>query len=172
MPAGVHTTLGGRSVDLSQAEGGTALAETGAGLELDGGIAYASASSGLSAAATVRMPATHADSEHRGWGASLTARLDPGERGGGGHVLGQPAQGLRAEPGYRLPLFSGRVNGTPNLGLAVSDDGARDRRIGWRFDPAARDDPGFEVNLDAMRRVAANDGTPQHGVLLTGAVRW
>ena len=96
----------------------------------------------------------------------------PGRARQGGHVLGQAAQGLRAEAGYGLPLFGGRVNGTPNLGLAVSDDGARDWRIGWRFDPVVQDDPGFEVNLDAMRRVAANDGTPVHGVLLSGAVRW
>ena len=89
-------------------------------------------------------------------GAFQQTRAGPAGRGG-----------LRA-----AAVSAGRVNGTPNLGLAVSDDGARDWRIGWRFDPAVKDDPGFEVNLDAMRRVAANDGTPQHGVLLTGAVRW
>ena len=189
------------SVELGvRLDGGDA--ETGTGLELGGGIAYANAS-GFSVEATVRMLAAHADSDYREWGASLTARLDPGERGRGamfsvnptwgstasaterlwgaqdartlapdGSAFQQPAQGLRAEAGYGLPLFGGRVNGTPNLGLAVSDGGARDWRIGWRFDPAAQDDPGFEVNLDAMRRVAANDGTPQHGVLLSGAVRW
>ena len=190
------------SVELGvRLDGGDA--ETGAGLEVGGGIAYANAASGFSVEATVRMLAAHADSDYREWGASLTARLDPGERGRGamfsvnptlgstasaterlwgaqdartlapdGGAFEQPAQGLRAEAGYGLPLFGGRVNGTPNLGLAVSDDGARDWRIGWRFDPAAGDGPGFEVNLDAMRRVAANDGTPQHGVMLSGAARW
>lgn len=70
----------------------------------------------------------------------------------------------------RCPWAAAR--GSCGAATAVSDGGAGDWRIGWRFDPAAQDDVGFEVNLDAMRRVAANDGTSQHGVMLSGAARW
>ena len=101
LPPGAHATLAGRSVDLSQAEGGTALA--GTELELGGGGASANAASGFSVEATVRMLAAHADSDYREWGASLTARLDPGERGRGAMFSVNPrrACGTRRATGCR-----------------------------------------------------------------------
>ena len=72
---------------------------------------------------------------------------------------------------YGLSLFGDRFTGTPNLGFGMSDGGARDYRLGWRLTSAVRGDPGFEVNLDAIRREAANDDA-EHGVMLRGAVRW
>ena len=42
-----------------------------------------------------------------------------------------------------------------------------------RVTSAVRGDPGFEVNLDAPRREAANAGEPaEHGVMLRSLVRW
>ena len=190
------------SVELGvRLDGGDA--ETGTGLELGGGIAYANAS-GFSVEATVRMLAAHADSDYREWGASLTARLDPGERGRGAMFSVNPTLGFDGErhgaavgragcahpgPGrQRLPAARAGPAGRGGLRAAAvrragerhaqpgpCGVGRRGARLAHRLavrPGGSDDDPGFEVNLDAMRRVAANDGTPQHGVLLSGAVRW
>ena len=75
--------------------------------------------------------------------------------------------------GYGFGLFGGRLTGTPNAGFGASDGGAREYRIGWRLTPAVRGYPDFKVNLDATRREPANGNqTPQHGVMLRGAIRW
>ena len=176
-------------------------AESGAGLELGGGVAFADTASGLSIEAKARMLVAHADSDYEEWGASATARLDPGERGRGLSfsllpVIGsaasaterlwgaerprelapgaefEAARGLAAEAGYGLALFGGRFTGTPNAGLGLADGGARDWRIGWRLTSTVPGDPGFEVNLDATRREPANDGAAEHGVMLRGLMRW
>ena len=203
---------GGRSFDMG---GGATLrpslelgvrhdggdAETGAGLEVGGAMAYADPSSGLSLEARARMLVAHADSDYEEWGASATARLDPGGRGRGlsfslaptigatssaserlwgardARALAPGAEfdagrGLQGEMGYGMSLFGGGFTGTPNLGFGMSDGGARDWRIGWRLTSAVEGDPGFEVNLDAIRREAANDDAVEHGVMLRGAVRW
>ena len=58
-------------------------AETGAGVELGGAVAYASAS-GLSVEASARRLLAHADADYEEWGgASAAVRYDPGERGKG-----------------------------------------------------------------------------------------
>ena len=203
---------GGRAFALSQSatlrpslelglrhDGGDA--ETGAGVELGGGVAWTDAASGLSLEAKARMLVAHADSDYEEWGMSATARLDPGETGRGLSLSLAPtigttssaserlwgardarslapggefeaARGLQAEAGYGLPLFGGRFTGTPNAGLGLADGGARDWRIGWRLTSAVPGDSSFEVNLDATRREAANDEDAEHGVMLRGAVRW
>ena len=88
----------------------------------------------------------------------------------------EPESRLEGELGYGMGLLGDRFTGTPNLGFGLSGAGARDYRIGWRFTSVIRGDPGFEVNLDAMRREPANDagsGAPaEHGVMLRGAIRW
>jgi len=164
-------------------------AETGAGIELGGGVSYTDAASGLSIEAKARMLVAHADSDYEEWGASATARLDPGERGRGlsfslAPTIGAtssaserlwgahdaralapdggaftPGRGLAAEMGYGLSLFGDRFTGTPNIGFGMSDGGVRDYRIGWRLTSAVEGDPGFEVSLDATRREAANPGS-------------
>ena len=132
---------------------------------------------------------------------SATARLDPGDRGRGLSLSLAPtigatssaterlwgerdarglapggrfeaSRGLEAEAGYGLPLFGGRLTGTPNVGLGLADGGARDWRLGWRLTSAVPSAPDFELNLDATRRETANDDGAAHGVMLTGAVRW
>ena len=176
-------------------------AETGTGVEVGGGVAFTDAASGFSIEARARVLAAHADSGYEEWGASASARLDPGERGRGlsfslSPTLGaassaaerlwgahdarglapdgefDAARGLQAEAGYGLALFGDRFTGTPNAGFGLSDGGARDWRIGWRLTSAVPGDPGFEVNLDATRREPANDAEPEHGVMLRGGIRW
>ena len=177
-------------------------AETGTGFEVGGGVSYSDAASGLSLEAKARMLVAHADSDYEEWGASATARLDPGERGRGLSFSLVPtigatssaserlwgaqdaraltpggefeaARGLTAEAGYGMALFGDRFTGTPNLGFGMSDGGARDYRLGWRLTSAIRGDPGFEVNLDAVRREAANGNEPpEHGVMLRSLIRW
>ena len=176
-------------------------AESGAGLELGGGVAFTDAASGLSIEARARMLLAHADSDYEEWGASATARLDPGARGRGlafslapaigatssaaGRLWGahdarglapdaefEASRGLQAEAGYGLALFGDRFTGTPNLGFGLSDGGARDWRVGWRLTFAVRGDPGFEVHLDAVRREAANEAEPEHTLMLRSRIFW
>jgi len=45
--------------------------------------------------------------------------------------------------------------------------------MGWRLTSAVEGDPGFEVNLDATRREAANGNTPpEHAIMLGSRIRW
>ena len=82
-----------------------------------------------------------------------------------------PSNRLDTEFGYGLPVFGGGFTGTPNVGFGLSET-TRDYRIGWRLTPAAANASGFEVNLDAVRREAANDNDAEHGVMLRSLFRW
>ena len=83
----------------------------------------------------------------------------------------EATRGLTAEAGYGLALSGDRFTGTPNLGLRISDGGARHWRIAWRLTPARAS--GFEVGLDVTRREPVNDNGPvDHGMSLKAAVRW
>ena len=81
-----------------------------------------------------------------------------------------------ATPTVTLSNASGATIRTPNAGFELWGAGARDCRIGWRLIPVVRDDPGFEVTLDATRSEPANDNgsaTPvEHGVMLRAGIRW
>ena len=104
------------------------------------------------------------------WSARNARGLAPQGDFGDGFEAGRRLEG---ELGYGFGLNGGRLTGTPNAGFGASDGGARDYRIGWRLTPAVRGRPGFEVNLDATRREAANDNDPaEHGIMLRGAIRW
>ena len=176
-------------------------AETGTGVELGGRVSWEDPETGLGVEAQVRTLVAHEDSDYREWGASGAVRLAPGERGRGlsfslapawgaasggverlwsAHDAGGLAPGgefeaeqrLEGELGYGLALFGDRFTGTPNVGFGLSGT-TRDYRIGWRLTSVVPGDPGFEVNLDATRREAANGNEPaEHGVLLRGAIRW
>ena len=77
---------------------------------------------------------------------------------------------LEAELGYGIALFDGGFTGTPNLGVGFSET-SRDYRVGWRLTSARRGDPGFQVDLGATRREAAN-ANAEHGLMLRGTIRW
>ena len=101
--------------------------------------------------------------------AGLAADPGPGA-GAGDNGATANAGRLEAELGYGIALFGGGFTGTPHLGFGLSDT-VRDYRLGWRLTSARKDDPGFEIGLEATRREAANDNT-EHGVTLRGAIRW
>ena len=73
--------------------------ETGAGLELGGGLRFADLAWGFTLAANGRVLLTHADRDYREWGVDGSLRLDPGEPGRGPSLsvdssYGAPASGV------------------------------------------------------------------------------
>ena len=175
-------------------------AETGTGVEFGTGLGYADPSRGLDMALKVHGLAVHDEDGYDEWGVSGQLRLVPGHAGRGlsmsftpsygvdpggterlwalpdAHALSgnedaAPSNRLDTEFGYGLPVFGGGFTGTPNVGFGMSE-AARDYRIGWRLTPAAANTSGFEVNLDAVRREAANDNDAEHGVMLRSLFRW
>ena len=75
--------------------------------------------------------------------------------------------------GHGLALYGDSFTGTPNVGFGYAHGATRDYRIGRRLTSAVEGGPGFEVNLDATRREAANDNHPaEHGMMLKGRMRW
>ena len=175
-------------------------AETGTGVEFGTGLGYADPSRGLDMALKVHGLAVHDEDGYDEWGVSGQLRLVPGHAGRGlsasftpsygvdpggterlwalpdAHALSAndeaaPSNRLDTEFGYGLPVFGGGFTGTPNVGFGLSE-AARDYRIGWRLTPAAPNASGFEVNLDAVRREAANENDAEHGVMLRSLFRW
>ena len=171
--------------------GGLAFADPASGLSLDlkaGGLA-AHRESGFrewSASASVGWDLRPASdrglslSLTRSWGAAPSGGMDAlltretlaglaaNDNGVGFRTAGR----LEGEIGYGIALSGDGFTGTPNLGFGLSDGGARDWRIGWRLTSAVPRDPAFGINLDTTRKEPAIDAAPEHGVLLTGTLRW
>ena len=162
-------------------------AETGFGVELGGGLAWADPALGLSLDIAGRTLLAHEDGdlEDRGVSASLGFDPDPGsERGpslslrqdfggqasGGLDALfatdpledrtgGEAASRWTAEAAYGFPAFGGRFTASPHVGLGLSAT-ARDLRLGWRWTPAANA-PHLSFGIRATR--SESDGTaPEH----------
>ena len=176
-------------------------AETGTGLEFGAGLGYADPSRGLDMALRVHGLAVHAEDGYDEWGVSGQLRLVPGGAGrglsasltpsfgvdpGGSERLwalpassglaangdAAPSSRLDTELGYGLAVFGGGFTGTPNVGLGLSGDGARDLRLGWRLTPAgASGATGFELSVDATRRETGGEDA-EHGVMLRSRLRW
>ena len=175
-------------------------AETGTGVEAGLGVEWSDAATGLSAEMRMRTLLAHADSDYGEWGVSASVRLDPGERGRGrwfqvSSDVGAAAsaaerlwaardapglvpedgfeasRSLRAEAGYGMPVLGGRFTGTPNAGVGLDGDGAREARVGWRLTPAAQDAADLEVSLDAAHR-ETGEGAPAGSLMLKGTIRW
>ena len=178
-------------------------AETGLGVDLGGGLAFAAPRQGVALDLKGRGLIAHEASGFREWGASAALTWDPRPETDRGLALrlrqswgGSPTGGmdallgretlaglaanddggtasagrLEAELGYGIAMFDGGFTGTPNLGVGFSET-ARDYRVGWRLTSARRGDPGFQVDLDATRREAANTDA-EHGLMLRGTIRW
>ena len=178
-------------------------AETGLGVDLGGGLAFAAPKQGVALDLKARGLIAHQASGFREWGASASLTWDPRPTTDRGFALtlrqgwgGSPTGGmdallrretlaglaandngdttsagrLEAELGYGIALFGGGFTGTPHLGFGLSDT-ARDYRVGWRLTSARRGDPGFQVDLDATRREAA-DADAEHGIVLRCTMRW
>ena len=175
-------------------------AETGAGLDVGGGLVVSDTSTGLAVDLRVRMLVMHqADGfSERGMALSLsynptpstplgfTARVAPswgGEATSGAEAMwgretmagmanGGLASGnrLEGEVGYGLPVGS-RFVGTPRVGVSTSEYG-RDYRIGYGLGVLDRERLNLELGVDAHRRESPMlDGT-DNGFLGRATLRW
>ena len=171
--------------------------ETGAGVELGGGLDYAHPALGLSADVAGRVLLAH-EGETEDWSVGGSIRLEPasgrglslrlapsyGETGSGlsrlweGGVAGSGAGATGAgstgaSPTARLDTEMGfglaAFAGvlTPYGGLELSEGGTRGYRVGARFLLG----PAFELGLEGERRESRPERA-EHGLMLRGRVRW
>ena len=175
-------------------------AETGAGLDVGGGLVMADAATGLAVDLRVRTLLVHQAEgfSERGLALSLsynptpstplglTARVAPswgGQATNGAEALwgqetmaglarGGVADGTRldAEVGYGLAVGS-RFVGTPTLGVGTSADG-RDYRLGYRLGALGGAGTAVELGVDAQRRERPLQGGTDHGALARATMRW
>ena len=175
-------------------------AETGAGMDLGGGLVVSDRSTGLSVDVRMRMLLVHQAEGFRERGMSIslaynptpstplgfTARVAPswgGQATGGAQALwgretmaglgnGGFASGSRldADVGYGLPVGS-RFVGTPRVGIGTSEYG-RDYRLGYGLGVLRRDGLDLELGFDAQRRESPLLGGTDHGAIGRATVRW
>ena len=174
-------------------------AETGAGMDLGGGLVVADAT-GLAVDVRVRTLVAHQAAGFREHGVSLSLSYDPtpstplgftarvapswgGQAMGGAEALwgretmagmahGGFAAGNRldADLGYGLPVGS-RLVGTPSVGFGTSEYG-RDYRLGYSLGVLRNEGTRFELGVDAQRRESPFTGGTDHGVLGRATVGW
>ena len=175
-------------------------AETGAGVDLAGGMTVADRGTGLSAAVSVRMLLAHQADGFAERGVSLSLSYDPtpstplgltatvapswgGQATSGAEALwgrdtmagvaaGGPAEGGRLEAalGYGMPV-GGRFVGTPRVGLEAAAAG-RAYRLGYGLTVAQDGALDVELGVDAHRRERSRRGEVDTGVLGRAALRW
>ena len=198
-------TLGGRlslrpSVEVGlRRDGGDA--ETGAGMDVGGGLVFTDTVTGLSLDVRMRTLVVHQAegftergmSLSFGWDPTpssplgLTARVAPswgGQAQGGAEALwgNQMAYGMGS---HRMYGASDRVDaevgyglpvgarfvGTPRVGLATSPYG-RDYRFGYGLGVLDRGNVSFELGVDAQRREDPVRGGAGNGFLGRAAIAW
>ena len=109
-------------------------AETGAGVDLGGGLRYADAALGLAVEARGRYLLAHRDEGYREWGAGASVRLDPGEAGMGPWLSLAPSWGASATGGAERLWSLADAGGLDGGGRGV-DPGVRlDAETGWGLD--------------------------------------
>ena len=169
-------------------------AETGAGVEVGAGLAYAGA--GFSVEARVRALVAHEETGYEEWGASGAVRIEPGASGRGLSLTLTPVWGaagsgterlwghadarglapeaafeagrsLDAELGYGVGLSLAPGVLTPYAGLSLAD-GGRSWRAGARWAVA----PGAELALEGTRSEANDDAETMNALMLRGAIGW
>ena len=161
-------------------------AETGAGVDLGGGLIVSDAVTGLSAGVRVRMLLVHQDQGFRDRGVSLSFGYNPapstplgfmakvtpswgGQAESGAQALwdretmagmadGGPVAGgrLEAELGYGMPV-GGRLVGMPSFGIGASGHG-RDYRQGYGLTVAQGGAMHFDLGVYANRRESLGQG--------------
>ena len=185
------------SVEVSlRYDGGDA--ETGAGVELGGGVRYAA--SGLTMEVRVRGLLAHEESDYEEWGVSASVVFSPGSEGRGlsmrvgsawgaasggagriwtGGAAGlagsadQPGASLDAEVAYGLDALRGLL--TPYAGVALSENGQtlpHRSSLTWRAGARWKLGPAFDVSLEASLKEPVGDEEPEGGLLLRGSRRW
>ena len=157
--------------------------ETGLGVEVGGGLSWASDS--LAVEARGRALAAH-EGDVEEWGAAASARLSPGGRGlslslsprwgasesglarlwdeGMAASGGTGGARLEAELGYGFRAWVGSA--TPYAGFGYEDGGARRYRLGTRFAFG----PDLAIGLEAERKEVAAD--PEHGARIELRLGW
>ena len=172
-------------------------AETGTGIEVGGGIAWADPALGLTVEGKARGLVAHEDADYTEWGASGSVRIDPGASGRGLSLTLSPAWGadsgnaerlwglrdarglaanddvepagrLDAEAGWGFGAFGGRGLVTPFAGLALSEAGERTWRSGVRWTLG----PDTAFGVEGTLREAANDNPGEHGIGFRLTARW
>ena len=168
-------------------------AETGAGLELGGGVRYADPSRGLAVELRVRGLVAHGDGDYRAWSAGGAVQLDPGADGLGLSLSVRPSWGtpdngvsalwengahavpaeraggaghLETELGYGVRAWKGRAVVTPIAGFSGSDTGQRTWRVGARLLSRS----GLEASLTGERGMGGDENG--HAVTLRARWRW
>ncbi len=169
-------------------------AETGAGMDVGGGLAFSDTVTGLSLDVRVRTLVVHEAegftergmSLSLGWDPTpssplgLTAKVAPswgGQARGGADALwsNQMAYGMGSHQVYgagdRVDAEAGyglrvgaRFVGTPRVGLTTSPYG-RDYRLGYGLEVLDRGKVNFELGVDAQRRESPMQGEASNGVL-------
>ena len=170
-------------------------AETGNGVEVRAGIRYTAP--GMTMEASAHSLFGHQRREYEEWGASGSIRVAPGTSGRGLSLTVAPSWGsaasavdrlwsfrdtgsstpdgdlepgarLEAEIGYGVGVSGGLGVLTPYTGLALSNDGERTYRLGGRWNVA----PAFSMSLEGGHHEHADDDSPEHILMLRGAMRW
>ena len=175
-------------------------AETGAGMDVGGGLVVSDASTGLAIDVRVRMLVMHQAEGFRERGVALSLSYNPtpstplglvarvapswggqatsgaealwGRETMGGMAPGGVAQGNRldGEVGYGLPVGS-RFVGTPRVGFSTSEYG-RDYRLGYGLGVVNRESLTFELGIDAQRRESPLVDGASNGAIGRGTVGW
>ena len=171
-------------------------AETGAGVELGGGLRYADAVRGLTVEATARSLLAHEDGGYEEWGLSGSLQLDPGRLGRGLSLrlasgwgltdsgtdtlwqqqtasgltrgAGQASRGrVKVEWAYGLDVP--RTHGllTPYGSVEMAGGGGRTLALGWRFELGQ----SLSLSLAGERREALHT-TPEHALMLQTTLPW
>ena len=192
--AGGQTLTPTLEIGLRQ-DGGDA--ETGTGVEVGGGIAWADPALGLIVTAKARGLLAHEDSDYTEWGASGSVKIDPGasgrglsltlapawgaDTGGAERLWGlrdarglagddsfEPAGRLDTEAGWGFGAFGGRGLMMPFARLSLSDAGNRAWRTGVRWTLG----PDLSFGVEGSLREAANDNPATHGFGFKATARW
>ena len=169
--------------------------ETGAGLEVGGGLTYADPGSGLTVAGTGRALVIR-DGNYGEWGLSGLIQLDPNAAGHGLMMSVRPTFGItasgvsglwehgtldllsggeaaggrvEAEIGYGLPAFGTAGVLTPYAGASLTDAGAHSLSLGGRLELG----PAFDLTLELERSDSADpDTAAEHDITLEGSFSW
>ena len=171
-------------------------AETGAGVELGGGLRYADPVRGLTVEAAARALLAHEAGGYEEWGMGGSLQLDPGRLGRGlslrlasGWGLtdsstdtlwqqqttagltqgpGQTSRGrIKAEWAYGLDVPRTRGLFTPYGSVEMAGDGGRTLALGWRFELGQ----SLSLSLAGERRETTL-ARPEHGLMLQTALPW
>ena len=169
-------------------------AETGAGLEVGGGLGYAAGS--LSFEVNARALVAHEDTDYEEWGFSGSLVYSPGRTGRGlsmklGSAWGSTQSGVQslwnrpdasgmarsaafdAAQRYQVELGYGIVNQrmsalwVPFIAAQAADGGGQSLRMGVKLTSGA----GIEAGLEFGRLENERDA-PEHAVQIGGALRW